>query len=100
MVIPRTASTLPVTERSVLPKVSTDPSVTGSVLAVLGMTIPLHKNCISVTPVFEDKNILEGNISMKGRIYGVFLIKTALELYFNKNIKYVIRRWKHKHKED
>ena len=25
---------------------------------------------------------------MKGRIYGVFLIKTALELYFNKNIKY------------
>ena len=48
----------------------------------------------------EDKNILEGNISMKGRIYGVFLIKTALELYFNKNIKYVIRRWKHKHKED
>lgn len=79
---------------------STDPSVTGSILAVLGMTIPLHKNCIAVTPVFEDKNILEGNISLKGRIYGVFLLKTALELYFNKNIKYVIRRWKHKHKED
>ena len=79
---------------------STDPSITGSVLAVLGMTIPLHKNCIAVTPVFEDKNILKGNISLKGRIYGVFLIKTALELYFNKNIKYVIRRWKHKHKED
>ena len=79
---------------------STDPSITGSVLAVLGMTIPLHKNCIAVTPVFEDKNILKGNISLKGRIYGVFPIKTALELYFNKNIKYVIRRWKHKHKED
>ena len=79
---------------------STDPSVTGSVLAILGMTIPFHKNRIAVTPVFEDKNILEGNISLKGRIYGVFLIKTALELYFNKNIKYVIRRWKHKHKED
>ena len=79
---------------------STDPSITGSVLAVLGMTIPLHKNCIAITPVFEDKNILEGNISLKGRIYGVFLIKTALELYFNKNIKYIIRRWKHKHKED
>ena len=46
------------------------------------------------------ESILEGNISMKGRIYGVFLIKTALKLYFNKNIKYVIRRWKHKHKED
>lgn len=79
---------------------STDPSVTGSVLAVLGMTIPLHKNCIVVTPVFEDKNILEGNIRLRGRVYGVFLVKTALDLYFNKNIKYVIRRWKHKHKED
>lgn len=79
---------------------STDPSITGSVLAVLGMTIPLHKNRISVTPVFEDQNILKGNVTLKGRIYGVVVVKTALDLYFNKNIKYVIRRWKHKHKED
>lgn len=73
-----------------------DPAITGSVLALLGMTIPFHKNCISVTPVFEDKNIIEGNISLKGRIYGIILLKTAVQLYFNKNIKYVIKRWKHK----
>lgn len=75
---------------------STDPSVTGTVLAILGMTMPLHKNCINVTPLFEDRNVLLGNVQLKGRIYGVVLLKTALELYFNKNIKYVIRRWKHK----
>lgn len=75
---------------------STDPSVTGAVLAVLGMTIPLHKNCITVTPLFEDRNVLRGNVQLKGRIYGIVLLKTAVELYFNKNIKYVIRRWKHK----
>ncbi len=75
---------------------STDPSVTGAVLAVLGMTIPLHKNCIAVTPLFEDRNVIRGNVQVKGRIYGVVLVKTALELYFNKNIKYIIRRWKHK----
>lgn len=75
---------------------STDPAVTGAVLAVLGITIPLHKNCIAVTPLFEDRNTIQGNIQMKGRIYGVVLLKTALELYFNKNIKYIIRRWKHK----
>ena len=75
---------------------SSDPSVTGAILAILGMTIPLHKNCISVTPLFEDRNVILGNIHMKGRIYGVVLLKTALELYFNKNIKYIIRRWKHK----
>ena len=75
---------------------STDPSVTGSVLAILGMTMPLHQNRIAVTPIFEDRNILRGNIRLKGRIYGWVLIKTAVELYFNKNIKYIIRRWKHK----
>lgn len=75
---------------------STDPSVTGTVLAVLGMTIPFHKNCIKITPLFENRNILQGNVLINGRVYGFVLLKTALELYFNKNIKYVIRRWKHK----
>ncbi len=74
----------------------TDPSIIGSVLAVLGMTIPLHRNCIRVTPLFENRNVLYGNAKLKGRVYGVMLVKTALELYFDKNIKYVIRRWKHK----
>lgn len=74
----------------------TDPSITGTVLAVLGMTIPLHRNCIRVTPLFENRNVLCGNIKLKGRIYGIMLVKTAIELYFDKNIKYVIRRWKHK----
>lgn len=75
---------------------STDPSVTGAALAILGMTIPFHKNCISVTPLFEDRNILQGNVQLRGRVYGIVLLKTAVELYFNKNIKFVIRRWKHK----
>ena len=50
---------------------SSDPSVTGAVLAILGMTIPLHKNCIAVTPLFEDRNVILGNIQIKGRIYAV-----------------------------
>ena len=74
----------------------TDPSVTGSILAILGMTIPLHRNCIRVTPLFENRNVLYGYARFRGRVYGVMLVKTALELYFDKNIKYVIRRWKHK----
>lgn len=74
----------------------TDPSITGAVLAFLGMTIPLHRNCIQVTPLFENRNVLYGNARLKGRIYGFMLARTALELYFDKNTKYVIRRWKHK----
>lgn len=75
---------------------SEDPSITGTVLALLGITMPLHKNCVEVCPVFEGTNILEGNIRLKGRIYGVVLLKAAIQIYFNKNIKYVINRWKHK----
>lgn len=75
---------------------SEDPSVTGAVLAVLGMTMPLHQNRIEVTPLFENSNILEGTVSIKGRIYGFIPVKILLELYFNKDIKYILRRWKHK----
>ncbi|MDO4337592.1 MAG: DUF2953 domain-containing protein [Eubacteriales bacterium] len=75
---------------------SEDPSVTGTVLALFGVTMPLHKNCIEICPVFEGTNILKGNIRLKGRIYGVVLLKAAVQIYFNKNIKYVINRWKHK----
>jgi hypothetical protein len=76
-----------------------DPSITGAALAFLGMTIPFHKNVIKVTPLFDGENYLEGNLRLKGRIYGIVLAKAAIEIYFNKNVKYVINRWKH-HKED
>lgn len=79
---------------------SENPAVTGKVLALLGMSIPFHKNCIAVTPVFDCVNIVEGNIRLKGRIYGVVLVRAAAAVYFNKNIKYVINRIKHRnHKE-
>lgn len=74
-----------------------DPSITGRIVALLGMFLPLHKNCIQIMPLFQtDRNILEGNVEMKGRIYGIVLVKTAAEIYFNKNVKYMINRWKHK----
>lgn len=73
-----------------------DPSVTGKVLALLGVTLPLHKNRIRLLPLFEGENCLEGWAKARGRIYGVFLLYTAVKIYFNKNIKYAINRWKRK----
>lgn len=73
-----------------------NPAITGSVLGILGMTIPFHKNCVEVIPVFEAGNLLRGNIRLKGRIYGVVLARAALVIYFNKNVKYVMKHWKHK----
>ena len=42
-----------------------DPSVTGGVLAVMGMTIPLHKNAVQIHPDFEGKNHMEGSVMLK-----------------------------------
>ena len=73
---------------------SEDPAVSGMVLAVLGMTIPFHKNCIEILPLFNGENYLRGNISVRGRIYGFVFVRAAVVIYFDKNIKYVIKRWK------
>lgn len=72
-----------------------EPSQMGAVLAVLGMTIPFHKNCIAVTPVY-DRNMLEGEAALKGRVYGFVLVWAALRLWFDKNITYVRKHWKQK----
>ena len=73
---------------------SEDPAVSGTVLAVLGMTIPFHKNCVEIVPLFNGENYLRGNISVRGRIYGFVFVRAAVVIYFDKNIKYVIKRWK------
>ena len=75
---------------------SEDPSITGTVLGILGMTFPFHKNRIEVTPLFNGENCLTGHVELKGRMYGIVFLKAAIEIYLHKNIKYVINRWKHK----
>lgn len=73
-----------------------DPAWTGTVLAVLGMTIPFHKNCVQVTPLFYSGNEVQGNIKFKGRAYGIVFVNAAVRIYFDKNVKYMIKRWKHR----
>ena len=59
-----------------------DPALTGAALAVLGMTIPFHKNCIQINPRFDSENYLYGNIRAKGRIYGFVPVRAAVSIYF------------------
>lgn len=72
-----------------------DPSLTGAVLAGLGITCPIHKNRLEIRPVF-DETVFEAQAKVSGRIFGVFLIKILLSVYFNKNVKYMIKRWNQK----
>lgn len=73
-----------------------DPSLTGMILGVLGMTIPFHKNCIQVHPLFNGENSIQGTVDLRGRIYGCVFVKASLVIWFDRNVKYVMKRWKYK----
>ena len=66
------------------------PAATGQLLAVLGASYPLHRSCLSVNPVW-DRKVLEGNVQMRGRVYGAAFLCAACRLYFDKNVKNTFR---------
>lgn len=70
-----------------------DPAVTGQILAYAGMLYPILGKDIKIRPDFE-KTILEGRLFTKGRITLFVLLRVFLILYFDKNIKRLIRIWK------
>lgn len=63
-----------------------DPSVLGNVLAIWGMTYPLHMGKIDISPEFEQE-IIEGTFSFKGRVNIYILLWTAWLFLMDKNIK-------------
>lgn len=84
--------------KSVLPKKITgklligtgDPASTGQVLAIYGMLYPLIGDNIVITPDFEQQ-IIEGELLIKGRITAGKLLKVAFVVFFNKDIRRVIK---------
>lgn len=67
-----------------------DPASTGQVLAVYGMLYPLIGNNIIVTPDFEH-SVIEGDLFIKGKITVFCLLKAAWIIFFNKDIRRVIK---------
>ena len=70
-----------------------EPHVTGQILAVAGIFFPLYGEHITIEPYFEER-ILEGNISVQGRIYGVFFVQLAWRLFRNSDIRFMIKKLK------
>lgn len=70
-----------------------EPDTTGYILAVHGMLYPLIGNTIAIEPDFENR-ILEGNFKLKGRITVFVLLRVAIKLYFDKDIRYFLKRFK------
>lgn len=63
-----------------------DPGATGQALAVLGAAYPIYGGSLAINPVW-DRKVLEGNLCVKGRVYGAVLLYRACRLYFNQDVK-------------
>lgn len=72
-----------------------DPSLTGQILAVAGAVYPLYKERLQLTPVF-DRQVLEGEVKLSGRVYGGYLLLQAWQIYRNREVKVTYRRFQHK----
>ena len=72
-----------------------DPSVTGSVLAGLGILYAWYGDAVEIVPVFDEK-ILEAEGSLKGRIRAGTLLAFAIRVLLNKNFRLLVTRWRRK----
>ena len=73
-----------------------DPSITGRILAFAGMTLPLHKNAVEIDPRFDEEFILDVDVGLKGRLYGIRLAASAVLILINKDVWFVIKTLMHK----
>ena len=70
-----------------------DPYHTGQILAALSVLYPFYGEHVAIYPDFEHE-VLEGNISMKGRISVIRFVTIVCHLYFDKNIKQTYKNYK------
>lgn len=73
-----------------------DPAATGKILSYYGILYPIVGNHVTITGDFERKRI-EGVVYMKGRVRLFTLLTAAARIYFNKDIRKLLKLFK---KED
>lgn len=72
-----------------------DPALTGKALAAASLLCPLYKNRFQITPVF-DRTVFEGEVKLRGRIFGGYLLLQALQIYRNREVKATYQRFQQK----
>ena len=63
------------------------------------MSIPFHKNQIVFSPSFECRSFVKGDVTVKGRIYGIAFVAAGVRLILSKNIRFVIGKVRNRKKE-
>lgn len=70
-----------------------EPDTTGYILAMHGILYPIIGNAIIIEPDFENQ-VLKGKLFLKGRITVFVLLYAVIKIYFDKNIRYFLKRFK------
>ncbi|MBD5459174.1 MAG: DUF2953 domain-containing protein [Lachnospiraceae bacterium] len=70
-----------------------DPAATGKILSYYGMLYPFIGGHVNIIPDFERKR-MEGTVFIKGKIRLFTFIKAALRIYFNKDIRKLLKMFK------
>lgn len=69
-----------------------DPYLMGQVLTGAALFYPFYQKSLDLTPVFEQK-ILEGELSLKGRVRPGVLLVIGLRLLIHKNFRVLLKRF-------
>ena len=69
-----------------------DPFETGRIMQLFAMFYPCYGKHIEVIPEFSEP-VLETKLSVRGRIYLFTLVKTALILFMDKNLRQIYRHY-------
>ncbi|MBO5209256.1 MAG: DUF2953 domain-containing protein [Lachnospiraceae bacterium] len=70
-----------------------DPATTGQILSYYGILYPFIGNHVTVIGDFENKRI-EGNVFIKGKIKLFTMLKAGIRIYFNKDIRKLLKLFK------
>lgn len=70
-----------------------DPYYTGQILAYYGMLYPWIGGSVNITGDFENP-VFQGDFSIKGKIRIFTLVKVGIIVYFNKNIRTLLKQIK------
>ena len=71
-----------------------DPAATGQVLAVLSVLPFLYYDKVSIMPDFEaERFYIEGSWDIKGRIQVIHLLKAAIRIWRNPDVKHFIKQF-------
>lgn len=70
-----------------------EPYTMGHILSIYGILFPIIHDKITINPVY-DKEVIEGDLYIKGRISVFVLIRAAIKIYFNRDYKRMIKIFK------